>query len=74
MKYTIIIQWSDEDQCYVVLLPEFTNVMQPCTHGDTYEEALKNAQEVLKLLIETALELGETLPEPKTLGQSLQVA
>lgn len=74
MKYTIIIQWSDEDQCYVVLLPEFTNVMQPCTHGDTYEEALKNAQEVLEMLIETALELGETLPEPKTLGQPLQVA
>ncbi|BAY93875.1 hypothetical protein NIES3275_59190 [Microchaete diplosiphon NIES-3275] len=32
------------------------------------------AQEVLELLIETALELGESLPEPKTLGQSLQVA
>ncbi|MEH2466757.1 hypothetical protein [Nostoc sp.] len=22
MKYTIVIQWSEEDQCYVVLLPE----------------------------------------------------
>ena len=74
MKYTIIIQWSNEDQCYVVLLPEFTHVMQPCTHGDTYEKALKNAQEVLELLIETALENGEPLPEPTTLGQSLQVA
>ncbi|MBH8573182.1 type II toxin-antitoxin system HicB family antitoxin [Nostocaceae cyanobacterium CENA369] len=74
MKYTIIIQWSEEDQCYTVLLPEFTNVMQPCTHGDTYEEALKNAQEVLKLLIETALESGESLPEPQTLGKSLNVA
>ncbi|MFM6277040.1 MAG: type II toxin-antitoxin system HicB family antitoxin, partial [Dolichospermum sp.] len=29
MKYTIIIQWSEEDKCYVVLLPDFTNVMQP---------------------------------------------
>ena len=74
MKYTIIIQWSEEDQCYVVLLPEFTNVMQPCTHGDTYEEALKNAQEVLELLIETALENGESLPKPQKLGQSFQVA
>lgn len=74
MKYTIIIQWSEQDQCYVVLLPEFTNIMQPCTHGDTYEEALKNAQEVLELLIETALENGEPLPELKTLGDSFQVA
>lgn len=74
MKYTIIIQWSDEDQAFVVTLPEFTNVMQPVTHGDTYEEALKNAQEVLELLIESSMEEGNPLPEPKTLSQSIQVA
>ncbi|MEA5582784.1 type II toxin-antitoxin system HicB family antitoxin [Nodularia harveyana UHCC-0300] len=74
MKYTVIIQWSEEDQCYVVLLPEFTNVMQPCTHGDTYEEACQNTQKVLEMLISTALENGESLPEPKTLEQSSQVA
>ena len=51
MKYSITIQWSDEDNCFVVFLPEFEDVMQPVTHGDTYEEALKNAQEVLELLI-----------------------
>ena len=67
MKYTIVIQWSESDQCYVVLLPEFTNVMQPCTHGDTYEEAVKNAQEVLEMLISSSLEDGEPLPEPQTL-------
>ncbi|HEY9800330.1 MAG TPA: type II toxin-antitoxin system HicB family antitoxin [Leptolyngbyaceae cyanobacterium] len=74
MKYTIVIQWSEEDKCYVVFLPEFTNVMQPCTHGDSYEEAGKNAQEVLEMLIESALADGEPLPEPKTLGESFQVA
>ncbi len=74
MKYTIVIQWSEEDQCYVVLLPEFTDIMQPCTHGETYEEALKNAQEVLEMLIESSLADGESLPEPKTLGKSLEVA
>jgi len=74
MKYTIMIQWSDEDQCYVVLLPEFTDIMQPCTYGETYEEALKNAREVLELLIDIALKNGEPLPEPKTLEQSLHAA
>lgn len=74
MKYTIIIQWSEEDQCYVVFLPEFEDVMQPCTHGDTYEEAIKNAQEVLELLIETTLAEGKLLPHPKTVGQLFQVA
>ncbi|WP_017655936.1 type II toxin-antitoxin system HicB family antitoxin [Fortiea contorta] len=74
MKYTIVIQWSEEDKCYVVLLPEFTNIMQPCTHGETYEEALKNAQEVLEMLIESSLADGQPLPEPKTLGNAFKVA
>ncbi|MEH2459042.1 type II toxin-antitoxin system HicB family antitoxin [Nostoc sp.] len=65
MKYPIMIQWSQEDQCYVVFLPEFTDIMQPCTYGETYEDALKNAQEVLEMLIESSLADGETLPEPK---------
>jgi antitoxin HicB len=64
--YTIKIQWSDEDRCFVVFLPDFTNVMQSCTHGDTYEAALSNAQEVLEMLIEGAIADGETLPSPQT--------
>jgi len=70
--YSIIIQWSDEDQCYVVSLPEWGEFCH--THGDTYEEALKNAQEVLELLVESAVEDGETLPEPLTVGKSFQLA
>jgi predicted RNase H-like HicB family nuclease len=62
MNYTIIIQWSNEDNCFVVSLPEFRDVMQPVTHGDTYQEALDNAQEVLELLIESYQEEGKTLP------------
>jgi antitoxin HicB len=74
MKYTIIIQWSNEDKCYVVSLPDFTEIMQPCTHGDTYEEALKNAQEVLEILISSYLEDGQPIPEPQILGKSLTAA
>jgi antitoxin HicB len=65
MKYTIVIQWSEEDECYVVSLPEFTNVYHPCTHGNTYEEALRNAQEVLEMLTESYIEDGQSLPEPQ---------
>ncbi len=68
--YTIKIQWSDEDRCFVVFLPDFVNVMQPCTHGDTYEAALSNAQEVLEMLIEGAIADGETLPMPQTFPAS----
>jgi antitoxin HicB len=74
VKYTIIIQWSNEDQCYVVSLPDFKDVMQPVTHGETYEEAFQNAQEALELLVESAIAEGEPLPEPQTFGKTLQTA
>ena len=57
-RYSILIQWSDEDQCYIVSLPEFGKYAR--THGDTYEEAVRNAQEVLELLIED----NNNLPQP----------
>lgn len=70
-NYTIIIQWSDEDQCYVVSLPEWGEFCH--THGNTYEEALKNAQEILELLVESAFNNNEPLPEPKLFGKSVQL-
>lgn len=69
MKYTIIVQWSEDDRCFVVFLPEFEDVMQPVTHGDTYAEAFQNAQEVLDLLVESAIEEGKALPTPKKFFQ-----
>jgi len=63
--YTISIKWSEEDQKYVVSLPEFGPYAH--THGDSYEEAVKNAVEVLELLIETYELEGKPLPKPQTL-------
>lgn len=73
LRYTVVIQWSDEDNCHLVHLPDFPS-QQFHTHGDTYEEALKNAQEVLELLVEEYQEDGKPLPKPKALQQSLQFA
>lgn len=62
--YSISIQWSDEDQAFLVHLPDFPS-QHFVTHGDTYEEALKNGLEVIEILKETYLEDGITLPIPK---------
>jgi len=56
------IKWSEEDECFVVFLPEFQDIMQPVTHGETYEEAIKNAQEVQELLIKSYANEGKKLP------------
>ncbi|EKD06778.1 hypothetical protein SPLC1_S520120 [Arthrospira platensis C1] len=39
--------------------------MQPVTHGDSYEDALKNAREVLEMLIESSRSEGKPLPPVK---------
>ncbi|EGK84043.1 type II toxin-antitoxin system HicB family antitoxin [Microcoleus vaginatus PCC 9802] len=73
LPYIIVIQWSNEDNCYLVHLPDFPS--QPFhTHGDTYEEALQNAVEVLELLVEEYQADGKSLPAPKTLVQNLLFA
>ena len=53
-RYSVLIQWSPEDQCYIATLPEWGNKH---THGATYVEAAQNAQEVL-------MDGEESLPAP----------
>ena len=48
--YSMVIQWSDEDQCYLVHLPDFP-FQQFHTHGDTYEKAAKHGQEAIDSLV-----------------------
>jgi predicted RNase H-like HicB family nuclease len=60
--YSITIEWSPEDNKYVVTLPEFPNCH---TDGKTYQEALQNAQEALELLVESYEALDLPLPQPR---------
>ncbi len=61
LHYSMIIQWSDEDSTYIVTVPELSGCK---THGDTYEEAVKNGQEVIELCIRSEQELGRSIPSP----------
>lgn len=60
--YSMVIRWSDEDQAFIVTLPEFGPFAN--THGETYEETARMGQEVLELLIEAYQAEGRPLPEP----------
>jgi predicted RNase H-like HicB family nuclease len=66
IQYSMLIEWSEEDQAYLVTLPEWSaQVVMPATHGDTYSEAVKNGEEVLEMLISDAKRNGEPLPQPR---------
>ncbi len=72
INYSMIIQWSKKDKCFVVTLPEWGELCH--TYGDTYEEALKNAKEVLALMIESSIEEGSSLPEANLFTKTLQIS
>ena len=63
-RYSMVIEWSDEDQVFVVSLPEWGDLAH--THGSSYEEALQHGQELIEALIATRQECGEPLPSPRT--------
>jgi antitoxin HicB len=66
IQYSMLIEWSEQDQAYLVTLPEWAQqVHMPATHGETYDEAVKNGQEVLEMLINDAKKRGEALPAPR---------
>jgi predicted RNase H-like HicB family nuclease len=68
-KYQVTIAWSQEDNCYLVYLPDFTDeIMQPVSHGDTYQEALQHGLEVMEELILHLQVSGKSLPIPKLIS------
>ena len=61
-KYEIIIFWSSEDDAYVAEVPELPGCM---ADGETYQDALSNAERIIDEWIETAIKLGRPIPQPK---------
>jgi predicted RNase H-like HicB family nuclease len=68
-QYSMIVQWSDEDQLFLVTIPEFSDrVIMPCTHGKTREEAIRHGEEVIEMYLEAWEAEGESIPEPSLLN------
>ncbi|MBW1941001.1 MAG: type II toxin-antitoxin system HicB family antitoxin [Deltaproteobacteria bacterium] len=60
-RYELVIYWSDDNQCFIVEVPELQGCM---ADGSTYQEAVKNAEIIIQEWIETARQLGRPIPEP----------
>lgn len=54
--------WSAEDNSFVAEVPELSGCM---VDGQSYQEALNNAELVIDEWIETAESLGRPIPQPK---------
>jgi predicted RNase H-like HicB family nuclease len=62
MRYELIIYWSKDDDSFVVEVPELPGCM---ADGQTYAEAVANAETTIDEWIETARTLGRPIPEAR---------
>ena len=62
LHYSMFIQWSEEDQVYIVTIPELPGCK---THGKTYEKAVKQAKYAIEGWIEANKAWGHPIPPPK---------
>lgn len=54
--------WSEEDEAFVAEVPELPGC---AAHGASQESALSNAQDAIRLWIDTANEFDDSIPESK---------
>jgi len=64
IKYELIICWSEVDSAFIVEIPELPGCM---ADGQSYQEAVKNAEVIIQEWIETAQSLGRPIPTQKSL-------
>lgn len=62
IRYEMIVYWSNDDQAFLVEVPELPGCM---ADGESYEDAIANAQVVIDEWIETAREMGRPIPQPR---------
>lgn len=62
-EFEIVIDWSHEDRCYVVKVPDLPG----CTcHGDSREEAARHAEEAIEFYLACLEEDGKPIPAPRS--------
>jgi len=71
LRYSMVVQWSDDDQAYLVTLPEWEGrVLNPIAHGDSYEDAIEQGHEALAALVASARQHNQPLPQPQIIASA----
>ena len=62
LRYEVVLYWSATDEAFIAEVPDLPGC---AADGPTYRDALENVEVIMQEWIETAQELGRTIPEPK---------
>ena len=69
--YSMVIEWSEEDQAYIVTVPELPGCR---THGDTYELAVEQGQDAVVSWISARRATQRPVPAPRVFSGAAQLA
>ena len=66
MRYPIAIEPGDDDHACGVVAPDLPGCFSA---GDTLDEAIDSAKEAIELWLETVIDDGGAVPQPKTIAE-----
>ena len=61
-RYSMVIEWSDEDEAYIVTVPELPGCV---THGGTHAEAVQQGEAAIATWLAAAHAAGDPIPAPR---------
>lgn len=62
LRYSMVIAWSDEDDAFVVTVPELPGCV---SHGATYPEAARQGEDAIATWLATARAWNDPIPPPR---------
>ena len=66
MRYPIAIEPGDETHAFGVVVPDLPGCYSA---GDTLDEAVDNAKEAIELWLETVIDDGGSVPQPRSITE-----
>lgn len=66
MRYPIAIELGDKRHAFGVVVPDLPGCFSA---GDNMDEAISNAKEAMELWIETVIDDGGVVPEPRSIAE-----
>lgn len=66
MRYPIAIEPGDEHHAFGVVVPDLPGCFSA---GDSLDEAIDNTREAIELWLETVIDDGGTVPEPRSITE-----
>lgn len=61
LQFTVVLEWDEDGKAWAASVPAIPGCL---TYGETVDEALRNAEDAIRLNLEDMAARGEPMPRP----------